>query len=104
MIYVLHIRQIAPGKMNEYRQLEVNEMEPLFKRAGMRVMGHFNTMIGNSNETVALHAYDSLAQYEKVRETQLTDPDFQKMAARLNALTTSSNSRFLTPSEWSPMK
>jgi hypothetical protein len=104
MIYMMIIRQVAPGKMPEYRQLEVNEMEPTFKKMGMRVLGHFNTMVGNSNETVAIHGYENLAEYEKIRAAQLKDPEFQKVAAKLNALTVSANNRLLAPSEWSPMK
>ena len=104
MIYMLHIRQIAPGKMNEYRELETKEMEPMFKKLGYKVLGHFSTIIGNSNETVALHAYDDMAQYQRIRETAMKDPDYLKMAAKLNALTSTSTSRLLAPSEWSAMK
>jgi hypothetical protein len=100
----MHIRQIAPGKMSEYRQLEITEMEPLFKRLGYKVVGHFSTLIGNANETVALHAYDSMAQFEKIREAAIKDPQYQSVTAKLNAISVSNNSRFLTPNEWSLMK
>ncbi len=104
MIYVMIIRQIAPGKMNEYRELEIKEMEPLFKKYGMKVVGHFSTMVGNSNETVALHAYDSMAQFEKIREARLKDPESRRVGAKLDAISVASHSRFLSPSEWSAMK
>jgi hypothetical protein len=105
MIYILHIRQIAPGKMAEYRELETKEMEPLFKKLGYKVLGHFSSLFGgNSNETVALHAWDSLAQFEKARAAALKDPEYQKMGAKLNAMTVNNISRIMTPSEWSAMK
>jgi len=100
----MHIRQIAPGKMGEYRALETKEMEPLFKKMGIKVMGHFSTLIGNANETVAIHGYESMAQYEKIREAGIKDPQYQSMGAKLNAISVSNNSRFLIPSEWSAMK
>lgn len=104
MIYVLHIRQIAPGKMGEYRDLETKELDPMYKKLGYKVLGHFSTWIGDSNETVALHAWEDLAQLQKARATAMKDPEYLKSSAKLNAITVSHNSRILTPNEWSAMK
>jgi hypothetical protein len=49
-------------------------------------------------------AYNDLAHFQKVREAQRKDPEYQKMTADLGALTVSNNMRMLEPSEWSPLK
>jgi len=104
MIYVLAIRQLFPGKMAQYKEVETKELIPMFNKYGIKMVGHWNTIIGNSYETVNLMAYNDMAHYQKVREAQRKDPESQKLAADLGALTMSSNSRLLEPSEWSPLK
>ena len=104
MIYVLAIRQLFPGKMAQYKEVETKELIPLWKKNGIKMIGHWNTIIGNSYETINLYAFNDMAHYQKVREANRTDPESQKLQADLGALTMSSNSRLLEPSEWSPLK
>jgi hypothetical protein len=104
MIYVLALRQLLPGKMAQYKEVETKELIPMFKKYGVKMIGHWNTAIGNANETVNLYAFNDMAQWQKFRDAQRTDPDAIKTAASLGALTVSSNSRLLEPSEWSPLK
>jgi serine kinase of HPr protein (carbohydrate metabolism regulator) len=104
MIYVLAIRQLLPGKMAQYKEVETKELIPVFNKYGIKMVGHWNTIIGNSYETVNLFAYNDMAHYQKSNEARRTDPESQKMAADLGALTVSNNLRLLEPSEWSPLK
>jgi hypothetical protein len=104
MIYVLALRQLLPGKMAQYKEVETKELIPMFNKYGVKMIGHWNTAIGNAYETVNLYAFNDMAQWQKFRDAQRTDPDAIKTAASLGALTVSSNSRLLEPSEWSPLK
>lgn len=104
MIYVLAIRQLVPGKMAQYKEVETKELIPMFNKYGIKMVGHWNTIIGNSYETVNLMAYNDMMHYQKSNEARRTDPESQKLAADLGALTVSNNLRMLEPSEWSPMK
>jgi len=100
MIYILAIRQLVPGKMAEYREAETKGLIPVLKKSGAKMVGHWNTLIGNSYETVNLLAFDDMAHFLKFRG----DPDYQKVGAAIGAITVSANLRLLEPSEWSPMK
>ncbi len=104
MIYSMIIRQVAPGKMGEYREFETKELLPIFEKKGIKMVAHFSTAIGNASETVALLAFDDMTSWQKMREERRTDPEFQKALAKLNLMTVKANSRLLMPSEWSPMK
>ncbi len=104
MIYVLAIRQLFPGKMAQYKEVETKELIPLFNKSGVKMIGHWNTVVGNSYETVNLYAFNDMTHYQKVRVAGSKDPEYQKLQADLGALTMSSNSRLLEPSEWSPLK
>ena len=104
MIYILAIRQLVPGKTAEYRDIETKQLMPFFNKSGIKMIGHWSTIIGNSNETVNIYAYNDLTHYQKVREAALKDPEYQKLSAALNSISVSSNSRLLQPSEWSPLK
>jgi hypothetical protein len=104
MMYVLAIRKLFPGKMAQYKEVETKELIPIFNKYGMKLIGHWNTAIGDAYETVNLYAFNEMDQWQKFREAQTTDPEVRKMSADLGALTVSSNSRLLEPSEWSPLK
>jgi hypothetical protein len=104
MIYILAIRQLFPGKMAQYKEVETKELIPAFKKYNVKMIGHWNTIIGNSYETVNLYAFNDMAQWQKFRDAQRTDPEVQKLASDLGALTVSVNSRLLVPSEWSPLQ
>jgi hypothetical protein len=104
MIYVMHIRQIAPGKMNEYNEFQVNEYQPMLKKVGRKVVAYWTTAIGNASESIAVFAYDDMADLQKSMDETTRNPEFQKLGAKLMAMTVSSNSRLLRPCAWSPMK
>jgi hypothetical protein len=104
MIYVLAIRQLLPGKMAQYKEIETKQLIPVFNKYGMKMIGHWNTVIGNSYETVNLYSFNDMAHYSKTREAMRSDPEAQKMQADLGAVSASNNSRLLEPSEWSPLK
>jgi hypothetical protein len=104
MIYVLAIRQLLPGKMAQYKEVETKGLIPWFNKNGVKMIGHWNTIIGNSYETVNLYALNDLAHWQKFREASRTDPEAQKTQADLSAITVTANSRLLEPSDWSPIK
>lgn len=104
MIYVMAIRQLKPGVMAQYKDIETKQLIPAFNKFGVKMIGHWNTIIGNSYETVNIYALNDMAHYQKFREAQRSDPDIQKTSAALGAITVASNSRLLEPSEWSPLK
>jgi hypothetical protein len=78
MIYALAIRQLLPGKMAQYKEVETKELIPFFNKSGIKMIGHWNTIIGNSYETVNLYAFNDFAHWQKVREEGRKDAEYQK--------------------------
>jgi hypothetical protein len=104
MIYLLSDNVIIPGKTSEFHEIVSKELEPLYPKLGMKLVGSWHAYTGNMNEHWGLYVYDDLAAYQKVRETQRKSKAYQNVAAKLNALRISQTSTILEPNAWSPMK
>lgn len=104
MIYMMAIRQLVPGNAAKYKEIETTLLIPGYAKYGGKMIGHWSTIIGNSNETVNIMAFDNLTEYQKFREAAPKDPTLQKLGTELSKITVQANSRLLEPSEWSPLK
>jgi hypothetical protein len=104
MIYQLVNSVVVPGKMAEYYDIATKELMPLYPKLGMKLAGSFRPYTGNMNEIYSIYAWDNLAAFQKTREAQQTDKDFQKVSVKLNALRVSLTQTLLEPNAWSPMK
>ena len=104
MIYLLSKGEIIPGKMAELYEIVNKELVPLYPKLGLKLMGSFHAYTGNMNEVYAMYAFDEFAAYQKSREAQQKDKDFQRVIAKLNAVRVSETSTILEPNPWSPMK
>jgi hypothetical protein len=67
-------------------------------------VAYWLTSIGNAAESIAVFAFDDLADYQKQMAEATKNPESQKMTARIMSLTARSNSRLLNPCSWSPLK
>ena len=104
MIYGLTNMVIVPGKMAEYGEIITKEALPLYPKMGMKLVASWRGYTGNMNENYSLFVFDDLAAYQKARDAQRTNKDYQKVSAKLNALRVSQTSTILEPNAWSPMK
>jgi hypothetical protein len=41
MIYVMHIREVIPEKLNEYNEFQVKEYQPFLKKINRKVVAYF---------------------------------------------------------------
>ena len=106
-IYVLRTWRIKPGTWREFQALSNDAIWPAIEAAGARVIGLWQTIIGEGNEAVLLTRYDDLAHWERTRFSQAAPPGVDKelwqrgtqaVLAR-QALTESTHARVLSPSE-----
>ena len=104
MIYLMHIRQIVPGKMGEYNDFQVKEFQPMLKKNGIKVAAYWTTAIGNANESIAVFAFDDAGQWQKQMDAMNQDPDYKKVSPKLASMTVNSTSRLLRGLPWSPLK
>ena len=108
-IYVLRTWRTKPGTWREFQELSNNDIWPAMEAAGAKIIGLWQTIIGDGNEVVLLTRYDDLAMWERTRTWRGTppdgvDPELWKRAAQAVAkrqqLTESTHARVLSPSEF----
>jgi hypothetical protein len=100
MIYYLVKTVVAPGKTEQYNEIYTKELAPML----IKMVASWRGYTGNVNEYYTLFVANDLADYQKIRATMSQNKDYQKVAAKLNALRVSQTQTLLEPNAWSPMK
>lgn len=77
MIYEYRAYDVVPGRMPDLQDRFAKHTLALFKKHGIRVVGFWDTVIGESNELVYLCAFDDLAHRERAWSAFLADPEWQ---------------------------
>jgi hypothetical protein len=90
--------------MAEAAEIASKELVPLYPKMGMKLVASWHGYTGNMNEMYTLFVFNDLADFQKARVAQSKDKDYQKVAAKLNALRVSQTNTILEPNAWSPMK
>jgi hypothetical protein len=107
MIYEYRAYYVMPGRMPDLQKRFAEVTLGLFNKHGIRVVGFWETVIGESNELVYICAYDDLAHRDRAWRAFMADP--QWLAARQ---TTEANgplvervvNKIWKPTAFSPMK
>src|SRR3990170_8529039 len=73
-IYVLRTWKIKPGTWREFQELSNNDIWPAMEAAGAKIIGLWQTIIGEGNEVVLLTRYDDLAMWERTRTWAAAPP------------------------------
>ncbi len=107
MIYELRIYDTVPGRLpalhNRFREHTMG----FFDKYGIQMIGFWEELVGQNNRLVYLLAYESLADREQKWAKFSSDPDWIKARTEseldgpINRLVTN---RFLTPTDYSPLK
>jgi hypothetical protein len=107
-IYVLRTWHIKPGAWPEFQELSNNDIWPAMEAAGAKIIGLWQTIIGQGNEVVLLTRYDDLAHWERTRVWGAPPPDgvdaelwkrASEAVRKRQALTESTHARVLSPSK-----
>jgi hypothetical protein len=108
-VYVLRTWRIKPGAWAEFQELSNNDIWPAIEAAGARIIGLWQTILGEGNEAVLLTRYDDLSMWERTRmwarpAPEGVDPELWRRGAeavrRRQQLTESTHARVLSPSEY----
>lgn len=84
-----------PDKGPEYNRLIEQKGLPLFREAGGRMVGWWNTLIGNLYEHVTIWEYDDMAAFQKAVEHLGKSAAFKKFVGLRDPLLAGEDSRFL---------
>lgn len=109
MIYELRTYQAVPGKMKNLNDRFANITLPLFEKYNMKVIGFWETAIGEATTTelVYLLAFEDLAHYQRAWDAFIADPEWQA-AKRLTEvggpLVNVVSNKILEPTDYSPLQ
>src|SRR5438128_277891 len=84
-----------PDKGTQYKQLIESKGLPLFREGGGRMLGWWNTLVGNLYEHVTIWEYDDMAAYQKAAEYLGKNERFARFVSLRDPLLTGEESRFL---------
>lgn len=87
--------RVKPDRGAEYAKLIEERGLPLFREAGGRAVGWWNTLVGDLYEQVTIWEYDDLAAFEKAVRFLGSDDRFHRFAAARDPLLAGEDSRFL---------
>lgn len=103
MIYMETKLVIQPGKMGKYQEVE-KDMYALVTKAGMKVIGSWNTVIGDTNEVTVLFALEDMGQLQKSSMAMIQDKEYQAVWQRVESVLTSQTRKIMMPMPNSPLK
>ena len=107
MIYELRIYHVMPGKMADINNRFKNHTMKLFEKHGVKVVGFWETVVGESDELIYITAFDDLAHREKAWGSFANDPEWIKIKSESEAngvLVARVTNKLLRPTEYSPIK
>src|SRR5262245_24099088 len=87
--------RVRPHKGAEYRRLIARRGLPLFRKAGGRMVGWWNTQVGDLYEQTTIWEYDNMAAFARVGEILGKDEDFARFVARRDPLLAGEVNRLL---------
>jgi hypothetical protein len=103
MIYEHRTYNILPGKMPEFVEAFGNMIVPLFEKHGAKLVGAWQTAIGQNNEFVYILGFENLADQERFWRIFRQDEQYKKYS-QSGVRVAFVMSKILNPASYSPLK
>jgi hypothetical protein len=103
MLYEFRTYRIKAGAMSAYLKLVEEESIEIQKKYLQGLIGYFSSEIGPLNQIVHVWAYPSLDERERRRAKMASDPAWQAVAAKAQALVEEMESKIMRPTNFSPL-
>ncbi len=86
MIYEYRAYYVNPGRMADVQKRFADVTMRLFAKHGIKVVGFWEPVIGESNELVYICAFDDLAHRQRAWDAFQADPEWQaaRKASEMN--------------------
>lgn len=107
MLYELRIYDTVPGRLPALHKRFREHTLAFFEKYGIKSVGYWEEVVGQSNRLVYMLAFENLADREKKWTAFQQDAEWAKVRAEsekdgpINRLVTN---RFLSPTDYSPLK
>lgn len=104
MIYELRTYQLVVGGLPEYLEVARTKILPGVAEHGLKPVGFWYTEAGQLNEVVHLWAYNDLNERQEKWGKWARDPRRTEVLAKLRTIVISQSNKFLSPTDFSPLK
>jgi len=101
-LYELRVYRTLPGKLNAW--LELFRASLPIREKYSKIVGYWQSEIGESNEVTHLWAYKDLNERAAVRAAALQDPAWREFLAQSSPLLFHQQSTILVPAKFSPLQ
>jgi len=85
--------------MGEYLSHVVNEWYPLIEKCGARIVGHWQTVIGEGSELITIYEYRNLAHYEEHQEILRNEEGYRYHMEKAVECVLDSSTKFIRHTE-----
>ena len=97
MIYLHVTVELQRGKMEEWRKIYQEHLMPPMEKHGQRLVGAWKTSVGLYDEVTDLYAFDSLAEFERIRGQLFDDPEIKEWVPKIWQIAGREESKILVP-------
>ena len=104
MIYELRTYQLAVGGLAEYLEVARSMILPGVAEYGLKPVGFWYSEAGDLNQVVHLWAYNDLNERQEKWGKGAKDPRRAEVMKKLRGVVLHQSNKFLSPTEFSPMK
>ena len=103
MIYIHRTTNVVPSRIKEYNEL-VSKFLVFMDKYGIKLVGSWQTTIGESWEYIHLTSVEDLATLQKNLKTLSQDKEYQELSEKMAHLITRRVIKILQPTQYSPIK
>ena len=107
MIYEWRVYEIMPGKMANINNRFANITLKLFQKHGIKVIGFWEAIVGQSNTLYYMVAFNDMAHREKAWNAFASDPEWIKARAETEKdgpIVSRVYNMLLRPTSYSPLQ
>jgi len=107
MIYEWRIYEIPPGKMANINNRFANVTLRLFEKHGIKVIGFWEAIVGQSNTLYYMIAFNDMGHREKAFHAFMSDPEWIKARAETEKegpIVSRVHNMLLRPTPYSPLQ
>jgi hypothetical protein len=104
VIYLHATIQVTLFKTVEFRRVLAAAVIPIFEKHGAKLIGSWETMVGNQSEITDIWAFETMAHFEKSTQSLMRDSEWAKVKDTLATMTVKEKTKLLVPLKCSPLK
>ena len=102
MIADVRTYTLVPRKLNSYLKLVEQYAIPIMRSHGMVLDRYFISKIGPLNQVVHIWNYESLAEFERIRNARDEDPKWTEYLAKTEGMVLSQENKVMEDASFSP--